>query len=615
MLGPYCWTKWHRDATMDVAPISRRLAAILAADVAGYSRLMAADEEGTLRTLAAYRCTIGELIAEHGGRIFGTAGDSVIADFSSPVQAVRSAVAIQRALHRRNADLVQDRRMDFRIGINLGDVVADGQDLLGDGVNIAARLEGVAAPGGICISGSVREQIDGKLNFTLTPLGERSLKNIPRPIQVYSVDWRAEDPITSGVLGGSLALPDKPSIAVLPFANMSGDPEQEYFADGITEDIITALSHHRWFFVIARNSAFVYKGRAVDVKQAARELGVRYVLEGSIRRAGRRVRITGQLVDAESGNHLWAERYDRDLADIFAIQDEITQSVVGAIEPEMLLVEGRRALRKSATNLDAFDRCMRAMWHFAQQTPHDNEQAVLLLQQAILLEPNLAQAHMALARTLNSRIMHGWSENIEDDIAKAYAAARRSVALDDRDPYCHYAFSWLSLLTRHHGQALSEAQRSIDLNPNFALGYFILGLVRIYIGHFAEALDALLRSLRLNPNDPQAGSFLSFVALAHYHEGNYEEAVHYGELAVRGRRAYFALRTLVASLGQLGRLEEVRPLLDELERNKPPVADAYLQITTPYADPAHREHFLEGLRKAGMGISGKLSSSGESGSN
>ena len=586
---------------MDVAPINRRLAAVLAADVAGYSRLMAADEEATLRTLTAYRSTVADLVSEHGGRIFGTAGDSVIAEFGSAVQAVRSAVAIQRALHRRNADLPQDRRMQFRIGINVGDVMVEGEDLLGDGVNVAARLEGVATPGGICVSSFVRDQIDGKLNFALTPLGERSLKNIVKPIQVYAVDWRAEDPVASGVLSGSLALPDKPSIAVLPFVNMSGDPEQEYFADGITEDIITALSHHRWFFVIARNSTFVYKGRAVDVKQAARELGVRYVLEGSVRRVGQRVRITGQLIEAESGNHLWAERFDRDLADIFAIQDEITQSVVGAIEPEMLLVEGKRALRKS-TNLDAFDRCMRAMWHFSQQTPEDNAQAVILLKEAIALDTNLAQAHMVLARTLNSRVMHGWSVDIEQDIAEGYAAAMRSVALDDRDPYCHYALCWLSLLRRQHGQALSEAQRSIDLNPNFALGYFVLGLVRIYIGHFAEALDALLRSLRLNPNDPQAGSFLSFVALAHYHQGTYDEAVHYGELAVRGRRAYFALRTLAAGLGQLGRPEEAKPILNELERKKPANADEYFQITTPYAEPAHREHLLQGLRKAGMQV-------------
>jgi adenylate cyclase len=585
---------------MDVPTISRRLAAILAADVAGYSRLMAADEEATLRTLDAYRRTISDLIAEHAGRIFGSAGDSVIAEFSSPVQAVRAAVAIQRALHRHNADLPNDRRMEFRIGLNLGDVMVDSDNLFGDGVNVAARLEGVAEPGGICISGAMRDQIEGKLNFPLVSIGQRSLKNITRPVSVYSVDWRPEHPVAAGVLSGELALPDKPSIAVLPFSNMSGDPEQEYFADGITEDITTALSHHRWFFVIARNSTFVYKGRAVDVKQVARELGVRYILEGSVRRAGQRVRITGQLIEAETGNHLWAERFDRDMTDVFAIQDEITQSVVGAIEPEMLLIEGKRAFRKSVGNLDAFDCCMRAMWHFSQLAPGDHEQALALLRQAIKLDPNLAQAHMALARTLNARIWYGWSSDLATDVSDIYAAAGRSVTLDDRDPYSHYAFCWANLLKRMHAQALAEAQRSIDLNPNFALGFFSLGLVRIYIGHFTEALDSLLRSLRLNPNDPQAGSFLSFVALAHYHQENYEEAVHYGELAVRGRLSYLALRSLLASLGQLGRIEEARPLLDEFLSRQPKDPQQQFEITTPYLDIKYREHLADGLQRAGV---------------
>jgi adenylate cyclase len=585
---------------MDDPPITRRLAAIMAADVAGYSRLMSADEEATLRTLDVYRRTMSDLIAEHAGRIFGTAGDSVIAEFMSPVQAVRAAVAVQRALHRHNADLPGDRRMEFRIGVNLGDVMVDGDNLLGDGVNVAARLEGVADPGGICISGAVRDQIEGKLNFPLTPIGQRSLKNISRPVSVYFVDWRPEHPVTTGVLGGDLALPDKPSIAVLPFSNMSGDPEQEYFADGITEDIITALSHHRWFFVIARNSTFVYKGRAVDVKQVARELGVRYILEGSVRRAGKRVRISGQLIEAETSNHLWAERFDRDMADIFAIQDEITQSVVGAIEPEMLLIEGKRALRKSVGNLDAFDCCMRAMWHFSQLAPEHHEQAVALLRQAIRVDPNLAQAHMMLARILIGRIMYGWSSDLAHDLAESYATAARSVSLDDRDPYTHYAFCWASLVRRLHGQALEEAQRSIDLNPNFALGFFTLGLVRVHIGHFREALDSLLRSLRLNPNDPQAGSFLSFVALAHYHQENYEEALHYSQLAVRPRHLHLGLRILLACLGQLGRTEEARPLLSEFTSLHPKDPQQLFEVTTPYLDLKHREHLADGLRRAGV---------------
>jgi TolB-like protein/class 3 adenylate cyclase len=585
---------------MNIPPTARRLAAILAADVAGYSRLMAEDEEATLRILERYRRTISELVDEHAGRIFGSAGDSFIAEFTSAVQAVRAAVAIQRALDRHNADLPKDRRMDFRIGINVGDVIADKDNLFGDGVNVAARLEGVAEPGGICISGTVRDQIEGKLNFALRPLGERSLKNISRPVSVYSVDWHPEHPLATGVFGGAPALPDKPSIAVLPFSNLSGDPEQEYFADGITEDIITALSHHRWFFVIARNSTFVYKRRAVDVKQVARELGVRYVLEGSVRRAGQRVRITGQLIEAETGNHLWAERFDRDLADIFAIQDEITQSVVGAIEPEMLLTEGKRAYRKAVGNLDAFDYFMRAMWHFSRIAPEDHNQAVSLLRKAIELDPNLAQAHMGLARSLNGQIWYGWSTDVEHDISEVYTAAARSVALDDRDPYSHYAFCWANLLRRMHAQALAEAQRSIDLNPNFALGFFALGLVRNYIGHFAEALDSLLRSLRLNPNDPQAGSFLSFVALAHYHQENYEEALHYGELASRTRGSYLSLRVLLATLGQLGRTAEAQPILRDFLPRQSHDPQRQFETTAPYLNPKHREHLADGLRRAGV---------------
>jgi TolB-like protein/class 3 adenylate cyclase len=584
---------------MDIPPITRRLAAILAADVAGYSSLMAADEEATLRTLDAYRRTISDLVSEHAGRIFGSAGDSVIAEFGSAVQAVRAAVAIQRALHRRNADLTSERRMEFRIGVNLGDVMVDSDNLLGDGVNVAARLEGVADPSGICISGAVRDQIEGKLNFPLTSIGQRSLKNISRPVSVYSVDWRLQHPAATGVLGGELVLPDKPSIAVLPFSNMSGDPEQEYFAEGITEDIITALSHHRWFFVIARNSTFVYKGRAVDAKQVARELGVRYILEGSVRRAGQHVRITSQLIDAGTGTHLWAERFDRDMADVFAIQDEITQSVVAAIEPEMLLMEGRRAFRKSVGNLDAFDCCMRAMWHFSQITPDNYDEAVALLRRAISLDPTFAQAHMALARTLNARVWNGWTSDLASDASEAHAAAARSVTIDDRDPYCHYALCWTSLVKRMHAQALGEAQRSIDLNPNFALGFFVLGQVRVYIGHFREALDALLRFLRLSPNDPQAGAFLGTVALAYYHQENYEEAVHYCQLAIGTRRFYPGLRPLLASLGQLGRVEEARPLLHDFI-SRPADQQQLFDVTTPYLDMKYREHLADGLRRAGV---------------
>jgi TolB-like protein len=579
--------------------MERKLATILAADVAGYSRMVANDEEGTLRTLALYRKTISGLIAEHAGRIFGTAGDSVIAEFASPVQSVRAAVAIQRALHRHNVDLPQAQRMEFRLGINLGDVVSEDDDLLGDGVNVAARLQQIAEPTAICISSAIYEQIRGKLNFPMVDLGEVPLKNIPRPVRVYSVDWTLDIPIAKSVLDGEYSLPDRASIAVLPFNNMSGDPEQEYFADGITEDIITALSQYRWFFVIARNSTFTYKGRAVDIKRVARELGVRYVLEGSVRKAGARVRVTSQLIDAEIGTHLWAERYDRDYADVFSIQDEITESVVGAIEPEILVGEGKRAARKPIENLDAFDCCMRGVWHYNHFTAEETAKAVEWLRRSTSLDPKLARAHMYAGRVLGGRCWYGFSQDLETDLAANGVEAELAVSLDDRDPYSHYALAFYCMMTRQHQRALTAAQQAIDLSPNFALGFFALGFSRIYMGRFEEALEPLLRCIRLSPHDPMGFLFLSMLALAYYHLGRYEESIQTAERALRGRRIYVSLRTFAAALGQLGQLEKGKEILEEMKRIEPADFQRYENISNPYADRAHFEHLRAGLLKAG----------------
>jgi adenylate cyclase len=588
------------DARLDNPPVKRRLAAILAADIAGYSRLTAADEDGTLRTLVAYRATIGDIVEEHTGRIFGTAGDSVMVEFASAVQAVRSAVAIQRALKRRNDDLPLNSRLEFRIGINLGEVVVEGSDLLGDGVNVAARVQALASPTGICLTDAVQVQIAGKHDFTIVAIGEHPLKNIPRPVAIYRVEWEIGVGSAASMLSGIPSLPDKPSIAVLPFVNMSGEREQEYFADGITEDIITALSRYRWFFVIARNSTFAYKGRALDVKQIARELGVRYILEGSIRRAANRIRATAQLIDAETGNHLLADRFDRDHDDVFALQDEITQSVVAIIEPEMLLTEGKRATRKNPANLGALDHCMRGIWHHQQFARDENLEAETWLRHALVLDPNLALAHMCLARVLDTRIWWGWSEEIDKDIVDAWAAGTKAVGLDDRDPYSHYAHFLACLLTLRHAEALAAAQRAIDLGPNFALGYFALGWIRVYMGRSAEALDPMLRSLRLNPNDRQSEAFLGTAALAQYHIGNFEEAADYCRRALRVRRHSFVLRTLLASLGQLGCTDEAAAVLRELNEGKPRFAGRHWQITMPYADPGSRAFYMEGLYKAGL---------------
>jgi adenylate cyclase len=581
--------------------VERRLAAILAADVAGYSRLMGVDEEGTLKTLTLYRGVITQLIDEHQGRVVGTAGDSLLAEFGSAVQAVRAAVAVQRALERRNADLADTRRMQFRIGINVGDVMVQGGDLLGDGVNIAARLEQMGEAGGILVSGTVWEQVEGKVAFPCAYVGEERVKNIARPVRTYRVDWRQADApsLDPGGRQTTPALPDKPSIAVLPFTNMGSVAEQEYFADGISEDIITALSKARWLFVIARNTSFVYKGKAVDIKQVGRELGVRYVLEGSVRRAGSRVRITAQLIEASTGTHLWSERYDRDIADTFAVQDEITESVVGAIEPELHEAERQRAARKNPETMDAWDHYMRGMWRFYQFNAEDNARCETLMRRAIEIDPTYAQGHSGLSRVFTQRIVFGWSEDVEADRQAGYAAARRAVELDDKDPYAHYALAWMNLLRQDHESAAAEAQKAIDLTPNFALAYFILGVARVFLGRFEQAADPFRRAMRLSPHEPMTFLFCNYFALAQYHQGHYADAARMARTGIGIRPTHMLYRTLAACQGQLGQVGEAQAALAEMRRLWPKNAEASWEATLPYTDADHRAAFIDGLRKAG----------------
>ncbi len=597
------YDRWHTDRGHAVAvdQVERRLAAILAADVAGYSRLMGADEEGTLETLNLYRGVMTQLIEEHQGRVVATAGDSLLAEFGSPVQAVRAAVAVQRALERRNADLDEARRMRFRIGINLGDVMVQGGDLLGDGVNIAARLEQIGEPGGILVSGTVWEQIEGKVSFPCSYRGEQTAKNIARPVRTYRVGWDQPEmlAVEPGSSPAAPALPGKPSIAVLPFTNMGSDPDQEYFADGICEDIITALSKSRWLFVIARNTSFVYKGKAVDIKQVGRELGVRYVLEGSVRKAGNRVRITAQLIEAATGAHLWSERYDRDLADAFAVQDEISESVVGAIEPELLQVERQRAARRNEDGMGAWDHYMRGMWQFYRFEAGARNAAERLMRRAIELDPNFAQGHIGLSRVLTNNLMFGWSTNVEADRRDGYAVARRAVELDGKDPYAHYALAWASVLTNRCENAVAEAQKAIDLTPNFALAFYVLGAVRVFLGRFDQVADPLQRAMRLSPHEPLNFFFANFLALAQYHQGNYEEAAKLARAGIGIRPFHQLYRTLAARHGQLGQGEAGRAALAEMRALLPRDAERQWEVAYPYVDPAHRAHFIDGLRKAG----------------
>jgi len=411
---------------------TRRLAAILAADMVGYSRLMGLDEAGTVQALREHGDAGDPLIAEHGGRVFKTTGDGVLIESGSVVGAVECALALQRLAAERNAAVASERRMEWRVGVHLGDVLIEGDDILGDGVNIAARLEGIADPNGICISEDAFRQVRGKVEAEFADLGEQSLKNIARPLRIYrvgssSATRQAVSP------AGALLLPDKPSIRALPFANMSGDPEQEYFADGIVEDIITLLSRYPLLFVIARNSSFTYKGRSVDVKQVGRELGVRYALEGSVRKAGNRVRITAQLVEAEAGNHVWAERYDRDLADIFGLQDEITEAVTIAIAPAIADAERQRAMRKPPGSLDAWAAYQRGLWHFSKSTPNDNTLAESFFQQAVDLDPNFAGGYTGLAYAQTRAAGVYGTRTLAEIWDATFALARRAVTLDGND--------------------------------------------------------------------------------------------------------------------------------------------------------------------------------------
>ena len=527
----------------------RKLAAIFAADVEGYSRLMGQDEIGTLRRLTACRAILDERVAAYRGRILGSAGDSVVADFASAVDAVQCAVAVQEAFAKGSAARPAGEQMRFRIGVHVGDVLVQGDNLFGDGVNIASRLEALAEPGGICISGMVRDQIGTKLPLAFTDLGEQQVKNITQPIRAYRVRGESSTPAVMA----SPPLPDKPSIAVLPFQNLSGDPEQEYFADGMVEEITTALSKVRWFLVIARNSTFAYKGRAVDVRQVARELGVRYVLEGSVRKAGNRVRISGQLIDAATGNHVWAERYDRELADIFAVHDEITERVVAAIEPQLYAAEHFRSQRKPPESLDAWECVIRALSSVGQGTRVGDMEAEGLCRRAIAIAPGYGQAHSLLAWALMRRPAR-LGGDIGSVLPEAMAESRAALGLDERDPWAHLSHGLVLWRTRRHNEAERAFRRALELNPNFALAHACLGLPLAVRGELKEAIRTAEHALLLSPNDRIIGARAS-EAVAHAYFG----AEHYADCVARARTAIdsapelqIAHRLLIAAAAMQG---------------------------------------------------------------
>jgi adenylate cyclase len=582
--------------------VQRRLAAIFAGDVAGYSRLMSADEEGTLHQLKTHRRElIDPKITEHRGHIVKTTGDGMLVEFVSVVDAVRCAVDIQRGMVDRNVEVPADRRIEFRIGINVGDIISDDNDIFGDGVNVAARLEALAEPGGIFVSRTVHDQVRDKLNFSFEDLGEQSVKNIPRPIGVHRVSL-VESATDIAPTSPSTAKPperQRPSIAVLPFVNMSGDPEQEYFADGISEDIITGLSKLHWFFVIARNSSFVYKGKAVDVKRVARELGVRYVLEGSVRRGGNRVRITAQLIDASTGNHIWADRYDGELTDVFALQDEITKKAVAAIEPNLLDAEGIRSQQRSPDDLDAWDMVMQANSLFWRLSKHDSKEAIAILKRAVERYPDYAPAHSLMAFALLVSRQVGWI-SMEPEVNEPAAIAAHAVKLDDRDPWAHLALGYVALTRRQTDEAVDEFQHALDLNPNFAAAHGYLCFALALDGRSDQAIPHGEEAIRMSPYDPQNALFNVALAAAHYLAGRYTEALGCARKAMQQR---FGLtnghRIYIASLAQAGKIDEARTALAKLQELQPENSVAWIERNIPYT-PVPMAKFLEGMRKAGL---------------
>ncbi len=579
----------------------RRLAAIVAIDVAGYSRLMGMDEIGTLDALKAHREAVTPIVRAHDGRIVGSAGDGLLLEFPSVVKSVQSAIKVQTLMAERNQDIADDERMLFRIGINLGDVLVDGDDIFGDGVNVAARLEALATPGGICISGTVHDQVRDRLDMPFEDMGEQEVKNIARPVRVWHWSPAASDISAPATTDEPLALPDKPSIAVLPFDNMSGDPEQEFLSDGIAEDIITVLSRFHQFFVIARNSSFTYKGQAVDVKIVARELGVQYVIEGSVRRAGSRVRITAQLIDATNDRHIWAERYDRELDDIFAVQDDITERIAMAVAPEMQKTEIARARRKSIPELGVWELVSRASWHATKMTEADSAEAQSLLKKALARDPDSAFGLALLSACYVTDSFYGWHRPPAESFSMAKELAERAVSLNKEDEIAQWALASILNNSGRHREAIWRYQKAIEINPNFVLAIGALAAALIWIHEHEKGLELLQKAIRLSPKDISIPLRISMFAVHHFIEGRYEEACAWAEKTLHDNPNFpTAYRMLASAHGILGNLAKARAAYEQFDRLAPGATIATTLRAVPFAFDDDAERYAEGLRRAGM---------------
>ncbi|MFQ6021537.1 MAG: adenylate/guanylate cyclase domain-containing protein [Acidiferrobacterales bacterium] len=623
--------------------LQRKLAAIFYADVAGYSRLTGEDEEGTHRRLSAYLDTITTAIKHHRGKVLHFAGDAVLADFSSIVDALTCAAQIQRHLKARNEDLPEERKLQFRIGVNLGDVIVDRNEIYGDGVNVAARLESLAQPGGICVSGTVYDAIGTKLPFAYEFIGEQSVKNITRPVRAFHVQidahaadarkklrsrlqqWRPMVLIVMATLlivvgvaalwqfhlratpdviervseGASLELPAKPSIAVLPFQNMSGDPEQEYFSDGMTEDLITDLSKLSGLFVISRNSVFTYKGIPVKIRDVGRELGVRYVLEGSVRKAGDKVRITAQLIDSTNGFHVWADRFDGNLTDVFALQDEVAAKIVSALEIRLTETERQSLVRQYTDSLEAYDYLLRGLEQFSRLTRESNLSARGFYEKAVERDSEFARAYANLARTYAREFVDGWSDTPERSLQQAHELAQRAVALDDSLPQVHWVLGEVHLFSKHHAEAIEEVEKAIALDANHADAYGLLALTLHYAGTPKDSVALMEKAMRLNPRYPL--DYLYVLGEIYFTLGRYDKAIDAFERALeRNPVAQRPRMWLAASYAHAGRIDDAEWEVEQLVTLAPDFSLRRMQQVIPYKDPAHLEKLLNGLRKAGL---------------
>jgi TolB-like protein len=589
--------------------LERRLAAILAADVVGYSRLMGEDEAGTLERLKSLRRELVQpRITERKGRIVKLMGDGLLAEFPSVVEAVQCAVDIQQSMIGREVDSSDERRIRLRIGVNLGDIIVEGSDIYGDGVNVAARLEALADPGGICISGPAFDTVDGKLDLAFEDIGEQQVKNIAKPVRVFRLASGSPQEGPSTHPAEPLPLPDKPSIAVLPFANMSGDAEQEYFSDGITEDIITELSRFPTLFVIARNSSFSYKGQAIDVRRVAEELGVRFILEGSIRRAGQRVRITAQLIDSETGKHIWAERYDRDLEDIFALQEEITQNVVGAIAPQIELAELERVRGARNTSIFAYELALKAQALFydamRQGSPEVHQQALDIAAAALEMDPRSVNALWIEAWAYTEGYLYRWSPEPDELLNRAWVAVERFIEVDSSDPRAYAARGFVQHFRGEHEAAVADYRYAFELNPNFAINIFTMAWCESLSGYTEEAKEHAALGLRLSPRDNELWLGVAYLALAQasFADGDYKETEKWAKLAIQMHpRAPIRRALMIACCAFNGDLDEARKHAEYLESFAPNFIPSVLRGNiTLYSNPAHKALLVEGLRKAGL---------------